>query len=234
MNTNDTNRVPEPPKEVYPSAPLRAVALECHFAPMLDAHARFGTFQRRHVDDLPSVNIPEDGTGTSAPVLLLNTKASRGVAIAPSFVAVVTYSYVGGFNAFLEWAEPLLNEALDVLDQSRITAVTYRYENVIDYKSSVDEVVRIGVPQTPGAKGPARGLAIEWTAPWPGGEVEVELGSFGEPHSHLHLDITARRVGRFTRAGVAGALGEARSMGRLTFEALITPELRTRLREARS
>ena len=42
---------PMPEAIVYPGAPLRAVALEVHFHPLIDAMSRFGAFQRRHRGD---------------------------------------------------------------------------------------------------------------------------------------------------------------------------------------
>lgn len=234
VNT-ETERVPDPAPEVYPGAPLKAVAIECNFAPLLDAVQRFGAFQRRHAATFTRVALAESRDSRDSN-LLLDEASGRGVAISPTLLSLVTYSYAGGFSEFAEWAEPFLTDALDLLDVPRFTAVVYRYENVVVMKGaegamSVDDVVRLPMPKHASVEAsPPRDLVVSWTQPWPSGEVTVDVGSFSEPSGHMHIDISARRVGPLLRPDLLGAVKEAHDMARLTFEALVTPTFREHLR----
>jgi uncharacterized protein (TIGR04255 family) len=234
MNT-EADRAPEPTPEVYPGAPLKAVAIECTFAPLLDAVQRFGAFQRKHATTFTRTTLADARDARDAN-LLLDEANGRGVAISASAVSLVTYSYAGGFAAFEKWSAPLLAEALDLLEVARFTGIVYRYENLVDMdagsrKLTVDDVLLVGVPRHGSVRASApKHLILECTQPWPLGEVTVDIGSFSDPTAHLHIDISARRLGPLQRDEIAGAIREAHQMARLTFEELITPSFREHLR----
>lgn len=227
-------------RELYPGAPLRAVAMEVYFGGLLDAVARMGAFQRKHAGALPRLYAPEREPHT--PVLLLGE--DRGVAVASDQVAVITYDYAKGYDELVRWGVPMLDEALDTIGVAgELARVRYRYENLVDTgrEGEVDlgSLFRIGLPRGSGAPGPVEtgNLHVAWRQPWPGGVVAVDLAIDEEASDGgddvLVLGIVAERQGPIARAGLAAALAEAHEMARETFEALITDELRATLRRPR-
>jgi uncharacterized protein (TIGR04255 family) len=231
--------LPDPKTEIYPRAPLRAVAIELNFKPLLDAVQRFGAFQRRHSQTFTRTRLadPEESRDAN---LLLDEAGSRGVGISPSSLSFVTYSYDSGFEGFTEWSEPLMMEALDLLELSSFSDVAYRYENVVEMKidqrvMSVEDILRFQMPKHPSvAASPPSTLVVTWTQSWPRGEVTVDVGCFGEPSVHTHVDISARCKGPLTRDELVDAIREAHRMGRLTFEEMITSDFREQLRRVKA
>ena len=134
----------EPEAVVYPSAPLRAVAIEVTFPSLLDAISRFGAFQRRHTaefDRLYETSGDEDvlpdgrefGRPRSTVLMGRGPEPERAVSIARDQLAVITYTYAMGFNGFASWGMPMLLEGLRDLSVDRIATVSYRYENRIPH-----------------------------------------------------------------------------------------------------
>ena len=235
-----------PPRELYPGAPLRAVAMEVYFSGLLDAVARMGEFQRRHARELERLYVPR-GAGTAGgdadregqrPVMLLGD--DRGLAVANDQVAVITYDYAKGFEGFGAWGLPMLGEALDTVGVlGDLTRVRFRYENLIDTGAygTVDlgKFFRIVLPRGPGAVGlVGSDVHLAWRQLWPNGVVSVDLSvdeDAGEDGDDvLVVSIVAERTGPIVRKELAAALGEAHEMALWTWEELITDEFRETLR----
>src|SRR4051794_21008970 len=118
---------------VYPGAPLRAVAVEVGFRSLLDATSRFGAFQRRHFHEYNRlVETPDDGRERvgrpegrefmrPGSATLLARDRERAVSVARDQLAVIAYSYRGGFTGFVKWALPTLREGLADLGVERVT-----------------------------------------------------------------------------------------------------------------
>ncbi len=225
-----------PPRELYPGAPLRAVAMEVGFEGLLDAVSRMGAFQRTHRSTFPRLFGPE---GDLRPSCLLLGE-DRGVAVARDQVAVITYDYEKGYEELARWGVPLLGEALDTIGVRDLTLVRFRYENLVDTggEGTVDlgRFFRLALPRGPGAPGPVEtaGLHVAWRQPWALGTVSVDLAMDEEASEGgddvLVLGIVAERRGPIARGALAGALGEAHEMALWTFEELITDEYRETLR----
>lgn len=226
-NGNRT-RGPEPVAEVYPSAPLKAVAMEFYFAHLLDAQARFGNFQRRHAAVFPRVMMKDDDDPQGA-ILLLEESKERGVAISPTMFSIVTYRYGDGFEGFRKWAAPILEEVLQLLDIPSLTSIAYRYENVINVEGGTTafDVVAFQLPKAGDQRPLGRDLFMSWKQPWAAGDVTIDLGAYND---HMHLDISARCRGPLPPGAALDAACEAHRAARHTFEALITPSFRDRLR----
>src|ERR1700727_3132493 len=92
---------PEPEEVVYPLAPLRAVAIEVWFAPILDAFARLGAFQRRHRQEFSRLHentgdhteMRLDGREYERPRTALLIGRDRAVLVARDHVAAIAYAY---------------------------------------------------------------------------------------------------------------------------------------------
>jgi uncharacterized protein (TIGR04255 family) len=221
-----------PPVEVYPGAPLRAVAIEIFFPRTLDAVSRLGAFQRKRPEFSNARLAHEDNDGET--VLLLNESESKGVAISPTMLSVITYSYVGGFAAFAQWAHPILDEALSILELRAYTRVGYRYENVIDAVDAraFSRMFAIGLPMPEGATAGAHAF-VAWEQEWPNGDVFVDVSTSPDRPPVVRLDVSAGRNGPVSPSERVAAIAEAHRMGRLAFEALITPEFREQLRRGK-
>jgi uncharacterized protein (TIGR04255 family) len=237
----------EPEAVVYPHAPLRAVAVEVRFSPLLDAFARFGAFQRRHNDDFGHVyevsgddreNLPKgrEFARARSAVLMGN---ERAVSVATDQLAVVTYKYPQGFNGFRSWALPLLREGLGDLGVERINGVSFRYENRINHDThrvDLGSVLKISLSPPAEALAAVRHLHLYWHQKWPKGTVEVAIE--GCPHvsgDELHLDITAHcKTEPRSLDGLDALVRDAHRIARLTFEELITTSFHDSLRAARN
>jgi len=223
MNQNELN-IPSPPVEVYPGAPLRAVAIELRFRRTLDAVSRMGAFQRQH-PEFPRATVRDDND--SETVLMLDETPDKGVGISPTRLAVIDYVYSDGFRGFRRWAMPLLDHALQVLDISTFSGVLYRYENLIEADATrFDQVLNVNFPTPEFAKA-GRPRRIVWQQDWPKGDVIVYIST--KPGA-LELDISSESRGPIGRSTIADAIDEAHRMGRYAFEALITPEFRDTIR----
>lgn len=227
-----------PAVEVYPGAPLRAVAIEVYFPSMLDAYARLGAFQRRHAEfgRLVLTEWPSRADHDHAAILFAQGQ-ERALAVAFDHVAAVTYTYSEGFEGFRSWALPLLREALTDLEPRRIDKVRYRYENVIPLAPENDLVLeplfKLVLPRAAGAMDSVRNLHLYWKQTWPeGGAVDVALDSCDEAVDlgTAQLHITAQCTGGVLDQ-IQERVAEAHRMARGTFEALITPEYREKLRK---
>lgn len=235
MSTPDNSNAPA--LEVYPGAPLRAVAVELHFPALLDTYARLGEFQRRHseFDRLvfgdSSAHIDDDSAA-----ILFGKEKERALAVSLDRVAAVTYTYSEGFTGFKSWALPLLLEALSDIRPAHVVRVRYRYENVIPVPSEGEVLLEpkftIVLPRGQGAEKSVRNLHLYWKQQWPeGGAVDIALDGCAdmvEPGT-IQLNITAQCAGG-PIADVEERVAEAHRMARSTFEELITPEYRDFLR----
>lgn len=233
MTASESMTAQSAPVEVYPGAPLVAVAIELRFRRTLDALARMGSFQRAHTEFSKATSAEDDDPET---VLLLDDPTDKGVAISPTMFSVITYSYREGFEGFRRWATPLLLEAQTVLDLQTFATVVYRYENLIDAvdATKLDRVLNVRLP-TPETSMLGRSLYLGWEQEWPRGSVRVDISMSPSDSPHLHVDISSRCRGPIDRGAIASALDEAHRMGRLAFEGLITAEFReTKLRGRKS
>lgn len=239
------HRKEEPPEEVYPGAPLRAVAMEARFAPLLDAHARFGAFQRAHAIDFDRLLFADSGDELGPDLdgtydaILFSKSLARAVGIAPDGLAVVTYDYGSGFTGFMSWALPLLQEGLRALDVPRFTSVRFRYENAIstsatNQQNGVDlaPMFRVLLPRGDGAHAAVRNVHLFWKQMWPTGSVNVALDCCSDltGPDNADLTITGQCDGSIAASDVEAKIREAHRIARLTFEELITPEYREKLR----
>ena len=240
----DPKAVAPPARELYPGAPLRAVAMEVYFPGLLDAVARLGELQRKHFQELGRLYVPRTELAEGAdldrhrPVLLLGK--DRGMAVANDQVAVITYDYAKGYDELVRWGLPMLREALDTVGVlGALTRVRFRYENLIDAGTdgTVDlgRFFRIVLPRGPGATPTvASGVHLAWRQVWPGGFVSVDLSVDDEPGDDgddvLVVSIVAERPGPLALADLEEALGQAHAMALWTWEELITDEFRETLR----
>lgn len=224
MTTNGEKK----PGEVYPSAPLKAVAMEFYFAHLLDACSRFASFQRKHAAVFSRV-VAKDPDDPHAAVFLLEDGRERGVAISPTMFSVVTYRYVDGFDGFIKWAAPFIEEALHVLDVPRFTSIAYRYENIIDVEGDLGafDVFSLNLPKLSDQAPLGRDLFMSWKQPWSAGDITIDLGAYKD---HMHLDISAKCSGPLEASAALAAVDNARQAAGRTFEMLITREFRERLR----
>lgn len=228
-------------RELYPGAPLRAVAMEVYFPGLLDAVARVAELQRKHWAEFPRLYTPPAAAPPGAdpqPLLLLGQ--DRGLAVASDQVAVITYDYADGFDELARWGFPKLREALDAVGVlGDVGRVRFRYENLIDTGTdgTVDlgQFFRIVLPRGPGATSDVQSdVHLAWRQVWPNGIVSVDLsvdeegGDGGE--DVLVMSIVAERRGPIAVAGVEAALREAHEMALWTWEELITDEFRETLR----
>lgn len=234
----------DPEAVVYPGAPLRAVAIEVGFPPLLDAFPRFAKFQRRHherfnglletsTDDTDGESVP-DGHEFARPRTAVLMGQDSAVTIAKDQLAVITYQYATGFSGFLKWAMPLMREGFDDLGVDRITRVSFRYENRIKHdtaKLDLGSIIKISLPAPGEAARAVRHVHLHWDQVWEGGKVTVEIhGCGGVSPDEIHMNITAHQ--RATSGGldeIEGLTREAHRRARLTFEELITSAFRERL-----
>lgn len=231
----------EPRAEVYPRAPLGAVAIEVYFPPLLDAFERLGRFQRAHAGEFTQLVLPDN---LDTPTLrqrrtatLIHVKRDRALAFGRDMVVAITYAYRDGFRGFRDWALPFLHEVLQLLDTPRVERVRYVYENEIelaDDKGVVEfaPTLRLQLPRGEGASAGVRHVHMGWTQVWPLGEVDVRLDCCDtsmEP-GMLDLGIGASCGGPFAVAELEPRITEAHRMARLTFESLITNDYREHLR----
>lgn len=238
----------QPTAEVYPGAPLRAVAIEVYFPALLDAHARFGTFQREHAaefDQLVFRRIDGDfdpEMDHPRVAVLLNQKMDRAIAIAADHLSVVTYTYAGGFAGFSSWGLPILRSAMKALEARALTRVCFQYENLISLGATngvaLEPAFRIHLPRPGEAAAELNDLRMHWKHPWPNGHVDVSLDGYSDttpsPQAgQVSLTITGEHAGPFEVAGMDEAVAEAHRRARLTFEELITDEYRQALRKGR-
>lgn len=234
----------DPPSEVYPLAPLAAVAIEVHYKPLLDALDRFSAFQREHDEEYPHVVLPDDlGDVTlrrRRVATLVHESGDRAVAIGRDLVAVVTYDYENGFPGFSSWALPVLRKALDAIQPTRLERLRYVYENEIRAPDGSDldlrSMFRIELPRDPNAEGTVHHLHLSWTQPWPTGKVHVRLDSCASSMEKgmIDLTITSDCSWPTEETDIGNHVREAHRIARLTFEALITDAYRERLRKTRS
>ena len=234
------------PEVIYPGAPLRAVAVEVGFRPLLDAMSRFGAFQRRHLndfnrlyetsgDDRERESLPE-GREFSRPrsAVLMARDRARAVSVARNQLAVITYPYSSGFVGFMAWALPMLREGLDDLGVERITEVSYRYENRIKHDTeNVDlgSILKVSLASPKEAGSTTRHLHLYWHQKWPDGTVEVDINACPSVSSEeIHLNITSHCVARSgALQDIESIAGNAHRLARLTFEGLITSRFREHL-----
>ena len=239
----------EPEVVVYPGAPLRAVAIEVGFSDLIDAVSRFGAFHRRHAADFDRIyetsadgeEMPADGREFNRPrstVLMgRGPTPERAVSIAKDQLAVITYPYDRGYSGFLSWALPTLREGLADLDVTLIKSVAYRYENRIRHdttKLDLSSLLRISLASPVEAGDSIRHVHLYWHQRWPEGPVQVEVDACPNvSEDFVHLNITAHRRTK------TGALDELESLvrdahrrARLTFESLVTAQLRERIQVA--
>ena len=239
----------EPEAVVYPGAPLRAVAIEVTFPALLDAVSRFGAFQRRHFADFDRLyeasgddeDVVPDGREFSRPrstVLMGREPRERAVTIARDQLAVITYTYSTGFAGFAKWAMPMLREGLGDLAVERVKRVSFRYENRIPHdtrKLDLGSLLRFSIP-APAEAGAFQHVHQYWHQKWPDGIVRVEIDAC--PYvsgDEIHLNITAEHQARSgSLDDIEPLLREAHRRARLTFEELITPPFRDRLRTGRN
>jgi uncharacterized protein (TIGR04255 family) len=192
-----------------------------------------GAFQRGHVE-FPTARISnEDDDGQT--VLLLDEAKTKGVAISSTMLSAITYSYVGGFATFQEWAKPILDEALAILDLPHYSGVAYRYENVIEGidASALDRMVTIKLP-APATAFIGKRAYLHWQQTWPHGEVVVTIVALPEDSPTVKIDISARHNEPVNPADLNRAIAEAHRMGRLAVEGLITNEFREQLRKGKA
>lgn len=231
----------EPGAEVYPRAPLGAVAIEVYFPPLLDAFERLGRFQRAHASEYDHLVLPDE---LDTPTLrrrraatLVHANRHRALAVGRDMVAAVTYAYPEGYPGFVAWALPLLREVLDNLDAKLVERVRYVYENEInlDHDNGDVELGSMLQLRVPRGHDSSTGLAhihMFWTQNWPAGGVDVRLNCCDKSMEAgtLDLGIAATCGGRFATDALEPHIAEAHRMARATFESLITPEYREHLR----
>lgn len=234
MNSTEHDARVVPEDIVYPGAPLKAVAIEVNFAPLLDAHARIGVFQRTQSSDFPDVVLPEERRADPElsrrrAVVLLGE--DRAIALGRDLVAIATYKYEG-FRDFVSWALPLLRDALKAIEPPTIESVRYRYENVIKMPRGgaveIGRVLRVGLPQPTDATGLVRNVHLFWKTLWPSGVVDVSVESCSPPGevNTVEMSITGEPGDEHAGRPLEERVAEARRMARLTFEQLITDEYR--------
>jgi uncharacterized protein (TIGR04255 family) len=251
MSPNEPRTLQSPTVEVYPGAPLRAVAIEVIFPALLDAFPRFAAFQRRHRADFDHLHeisgdehdreeVPDGREFACArSALLMGASRERAVTVARDQLAVITYPYASGFAGFRSWAMPMLREGLADLGVERFSRVSFRYENRIRHdttKLDLASVLRVSLPSPLEASAGGRHVHLYWHQPWTGGTVEIEIDAC--PHvspREIHLNITAYHGARTGDLDEIDPLvQEAHRRARLTFEELITSRFRDELRSART
>ncbi len=235
----------QPAVEVYPNAPLRAVAIEARFPALLDAIPRFGVFQRRHIseyDRLYETELDDDDHLTSGDdesehrrsVMLLNRTRVRALSVARDRLTVITFSYLG-FVDFTAWAVPMLLEGLRDLGVENINRLNYRYENRIKRATreiDLGTIFRLSLSPPPGAQSATRHVHLYWHQLWSEGTVEVAIDGCSDMSAdELRFNITAHhKVREQGLDGIERLAAETHRRARLTFEELITPNFREELR----
>ena len=233
--------------EVYPGAPLKAVAIEVEYAPLYDARARIAQFQRDHSDfeiSAPPAQQSLFGDGKlgsaavpTSPLLLLNSASDRALSVSATRLAVVSYEYAG-FEKFTGWAMPLLRKALEAIDPPGLRGLKYKYENVIDLPSVDDRGVDLGsmfnidLPPSPGGTHLLANVHLFWRTLWPSGTTLVSLDCCNDSYfdGTVQLNIAGECGGTVDLARIDVCVQEARMMARATFEHLITDAFRNRIR----
>lgn len=227
----------EPDPIVYPQAPLRAVAIELQFEPLLDAQAKFGAFQRRHRSDFSRVveaKGDDDRPRTGATMLMASDR-SRAISVARDQVSAITYVYAHGFAGFTQWAVPLLQEGLEDLQVASLSSVSFRYENRIVHDTravDLSRLFRFSLAAPPEAQGTSRHVHLYWHQIWREGTVEVDLNACPSvSKSEIHLNITSHcGSAAFALIDLQSKIDDAHRIARLTFEDLITTSFRDALR----
>lgn len=239
-----------PEEIVYPRAPLRAVAIEVSFRPLLDAMSTFGKFQRRHVDEFSRLyetsgddydpEIPPDGREFMRPrsAVLMARNRERAVSVAKDQLAVITYPYTTGFKGFMTWALPMLAEGLDVLDVQHVRALSYRYENRIEHDTEnldLPSLLNVSLASPRGAESATRSVHLSWRQLHPTGYVHVSVDAC--PHvseTEIHFNITSTCIPPTGgRNEIEATARTAHNLARQTFEGLITPSFREQLKTPR-
>lgn len=234
----------DPEVLVYPGAPLRAVAIEVGFPPLLDAFPRFAKFQRRHPEFGTLYETSADDDGDMVPdghefarprTAVLMRGQERAVTVAREQLAIITYPYATGFAGFTGWALPLLREGLDDLEVGPIKRVSFKYENRIKHdvaKLDLGSIFKVAPPAPVDAKPGIRHAHLHWDQSWEGGSVAVEIHCCELVSTdEVHLNITAhRRAVSGNLDEIESLVHEAHRRARLTFEELITPAFRDRLK----
>jgi len=232
--------VPEPPAEVYPGAPLQAVAMEVYFRGLLDALPRLAAWQRAHAASYEQLVVPvdEEAANPLRPVILISTQEKRGVAVAVNQLTTIAYDYAGGYQAFAAWGVPCLLEGLQLLEVHQATRMAFRYENVVSLPSGqleIEQFFRILLPRPEPVGGNTGSLALAWRYPWAKGEVAVDLAIAPHPDDSkaraLLLTIVADRQRALAVGELEKGIDEVHRLARWTFERLITDEFRERLRK---
>jgi hypothetical protein len=228
----------DPAVELYPGAPLEAVAIELTFPAVLDAHARFGSFHRKHRGEFGTVVFPGDVEPYDGErprtTLLLSDSSERAIAIGAEQIVAVAYNYKTGFAGFTSWALPLLAEAVAAIDVTPNSA-RYRYENVVtlDDEMRFHDAFTIALPSGRGAEPQVSNVRLYWKQSWPNAcTVDVWLDNFKAVAKEGTVEMNIAGNSPIT-ADVGAAVREAHRCARLTFESLITDTYRQKLRQSK-
>ena len=128
----------------------------------------------------------------------------------------------------------MVREGLDDLGVERVVGVSFRYENRIQHDTKAVELgslLRLSLA-SPKEAGATTHVHLYWHQMWPDGTVEVDVEACPRvSEKEMHINITAHCVVA-SRAldDVAPTTRVAHRLARLTFEELITPSFRERLK----